>query len=218
MLNLLKIIYLLPLLTSCAGYKMVEKSNPLARYGIKKISVPMFLNQSTLAATSSSFTSEFISLLSSYPNLKARAGFQKDSDAVLIGIVQSNKRYSQTVINSQQRVVTTVAPNTLGNERSDFYIPATSQVKLRLKILLLLKPTEQELKLLRSKYAAKLRGNRKIIFSEVIEVTDTFNRETFDNEAGQVNFTQNYGVLNRSIKKMAKQAASTFEETILYAF
>lgn len=206
------------LLTSCAGYKAVERGNPLSQYGVKSVSIPMFLNKSSLAGAASSFTSSFITLMSSYPGLKVDTGFSKDNDAVLIGVVESQKTYSNTVVNAQQRTVSSVAPNSLGNKRNDFYVPATSRVELRVRVMLLKKPTQAELKLLRTKYATKLRGNRKIIFNEVITINDTFNREIFDDKAGQVNFTQNYGILHRSIEKLAKQAAVNFEESILYAF
>lgn len=205
-------------LTSCAGYKAVERGNPLSQYGVKSVSIPMFFNKSALAGAASSFTSSFITLMSSYPGLKVETGFSKDNDAVLIGVVESQKTYASTVVNAQQRTVSSVAPNSLGNKRNDFYVPATSRVELRVRIMLLKKPTEAELQLLRTKYASKLRGNRKIIFNEVVTVNDTFNREIFDDKAGQVNFTQNYGILHRSIEKLAKQAAVNFEESILYAF
>lgn len=212
------IIFCLNLLISCAGYKAVDRGNPLSQYGIKTVSVPMFLNQSTLAAVSGKFTSEFINLLSSYPGLVVQTGFHKNTDAVFIGVVESNKFYAQTVTNAQQRVASSVAQNSVGAGRNDFYIPATTNVNLRLRLMLLKKPTEEELTLLRSKYASKLKGNSKIIFNEVISVSETFNREVFDKEDGQINFTQNYGILNRSVEKMARKAAMNFEESVLYAF
>lgn len=212
------IIFCLSFLMSCAGYKAVDRGNPLSQYGIKTVSVPMFLNQSTLAAVSGKFTSEFINLMSSYPGLVVETGFNNNSDAVLIGVVESNKYYAQTVTNAQQRVASSAAQNNVGSNRNDFYIPATTNVNLRVRLMLLKKPTEEELALLRSKYASKLRGNTKIIFNEVISVSETFNREVFDKEEGQINFTQNYGILNKSIEKMARKAAMNFEESVLYAF
>lgn len=205
-------------ITSCAGYKAVERGNPLSQYGVKSVSIPMFYNKSSLAGAASSFTSSFITLMSSYPGLKVDTGFSKNNDAVLIGVVESQKTYTGTVVNAQQRTVSSVAPNSLGNKRNDFYVPATSRVELRVRLMLLKKPNQEELKLLRTKYASKLRGNRKIIFNEVVTVNSTFNREIFDDQAGKVNFTQNYGILHRSIDKLANQAAINFEESILYAF
>lgn len=205
-------------LTSCSGYKFSDRSNPLIEHNIRSLSIPMFLNQSSLSNTSAPFTKEFIKMMSSYNGLRVRSGFSKESDAVLLGIVKSQRSYADTVENNQLKVASQAATGSIGSSRQDFYIPSVSRVRLYLQIVILKNPTDEELKLLRSKFGSKLRGNRKIILNETINLTDIFNREIFDGKANQINTTQNVGGLNRVISSLALEASNDFRDIMLYAF
>ncbi|MGK0368122.1 MAG: hypothetical protein ACI9QD_001263, partial [Thermoproteota archaeon] len=134
------------------------------------------------------------------------------------GVITSEKTFAKTVKSSEIRIASSVAPNAIGNDRNDFYIPASSKVKLTLKIILLKKPTREELRLFRSKYRNKLFGNKKVIFNETIIVSSSFNREAYDNAGTDVNMTQNLGALSRTIDVLAAKARSSFREMVLYAF
>lgn len=218
MIKLLILLFNIVLFSSCAGYKWVSKENPFARYGIYSISVPMFLNQSNMPGVSSAFTAKSIHLFSEFDGLDVVAGFDKNSDAVLIGKIISAEKFADTVMNQEIRVANAVAPNEIGNKRGDFYVPAVSKIQLKVVFILVKEPTAEELKFFESKYADKLIEGKKIVFQETIDVADTFNREIFDSPASKVNYTQNREARRRTLDSMAQSSVNSLKDMILYAF
>lgn len=217
---MIKLVFILvfSLLCSCTGYRFRPLSNPFEQYGIKTVAIPMFLNKSPVPDTAGVFTDEITLLLSRYPGLKIKGANYENADAVLIGVIDSDRdKYTETVKTSGQKTTNSIAPKSL-NGRSDFYVPFANALNLKLNLILIKNPSFKEIDLSRTDLGPLLKGNPKIIFNEVVSVNGSFNRDMYDADGGKVNFTQNKGALNRTIKTMANNAANTFKDTVLYAF
>ena len=203
---------------SCSGYRFSQTSNPLAQYGVDSLSIPMFYNFSSLPETSSSFTRETYKLLSGFTGLKLKSGWSKDTDAVLIGIIRSPDSIAQTVKPSSLRVAESVAPKKINKERPEFYVPGASTLSLMLQVIVIKRPTSEELQLLQSDLGPQIPTSAKIIFNERFNLNAGYTREFFDEEAGSVAATQNAGALRRTKDTMGVQAAELIRDMILYAF
>lgn len=206
------------LLTSCAGYRFSQQDNPLSQYGIQSISIPSFYNYSTLPHVSAEFSREVFAMMMGFPSLKVTSGFDNSSDAVMIGIVKSSESLRETLRPQTLRVAQGSAPNAIGPNRKEFYIPGGTNVQLYLQLVVIKRPTEEELAIIHSSLGESVQGNDKVIFNEFIPVTGGFAREIFDNESVNVVGTQNKGAVQKSVKLMAEQAAQSVKEMILYAF
>lgn len=215
----MKFIVVLLLITACSGYRFNQQDNPLAQYGVKSLSVPMFYNYSNLPEVSGHFTKEIYRLLTSYSGLKLKSGYHQDTDAVLIGIINSPEKMIETEAPANLRVAQSRASDAIGDKREKFYIPGTSEVKLSLQIILIKKPTEEELTLLRSGLSDKIQLTSKVIFNETLPLRSQFTREVFDKNQGlEVTGTQNAGLQRKIVRNLAEQAALSVRDLILYAF
>lgn len=204
-------------LFSCAGYKYRNKQNPFAQFGIRSISVPMFYNHSNYPNVQSKFTREILNTMIDYKNLEVKPGFQT-ADAVVIGIVTSRdkKRESTrtTILNS---VEDSFGESAFENSREDMFIPRQRTINLQLRVLVLKQPSQEEILFLTSKMGETAISS-KIIFNEVINLSSTQTLKTLNDDAMKVLGTQNRGLTRQTITNMAKSAASSFKDKILYAF
>lgn len=212
------IFLILTLGISCSGYRFSQTTNPLAQYGIDSLSIPMFYNFSSLPETSSNFTRETYKLLSGFTGLKLNSGWSNSSDAVLIGIIRSPDTIAQTIKPSSLRVAESVAPTKIGEARPEFYVPGASTLSLMLQVIVIKRPTSEELQLLQSELGPQIPTSAKIIFNERFTLAGSYTREFFDEEAGSVAATQNAGALRRTKDTMGVQAAELIRDMILYAF
>ncbi len=203
------------LIASCAGYRLQGTDNPFQQYNINSIAIPMFYNQSTISGATPLFTKEIYRMISGFDNLKIKSA---GADATLIGILMSDERIIETIAPGAPRSVENIVDPAIAENRGEFYIPSNSTVNLALKIIVIKQPTEEEIKFLRSKASDQEFVSSKIIFSEKIDLTNTFTRELYNNESSSVIHTQNRGSLRKSLITMSKTAAETFREMILYAF
>lgn len=206
------------LLTGCSGYRYTQQENPLAQYGISSLSLPMFHNYSNQPELSQHFTREIYRLLSSYSGLRLRSGYHPNTDAVLIGIIKTPDKVAETLRPSNLRVAQERAGNAIGNNRQNFYIPGTSDLSLTLHVIVIKKPSEEELSLLRSGIGNKITLNSKLIFNVMIPLRGQYTREVFDNEPVNVIGTQNAGVQRKVVRSLAEQAALSVRDMILYAY
>jgi hypothetical protein len=205
-------------ITGCSGYRYSQQENPLAQYGIESLSVPMFHNYSNLPEVSNNFTREVYRLLIGYPGLKLKSGYHSDTDAVMIGIIKTPETYYESVTPMNFRVAQDRAKNNIGNSRQKFYIPGTSDVQLYLQIIVIKKPTEEELSLLRSGLGDKVKLTSRVIFNDTLALRSQYTREIFDDEAGSVTATQNAGIQRKIVRSLSEQAAVSVKDMILYAF
>jgi hypothetical protein len=204
--------------SSCSGYRYSQTSNPFQQYGVDSLAIPMFYNFSSLPEVSTSFTRETYKLLSGFTGLKLKSGWDKNADAVLIGIVRSQEKMNEVVDTQALRSAQGASPKAVGKSRPDFYVAGTTRVTLTLQVIVVKRPTPEELELLRSDLGAKIPAQGKILFNESFPITDAFNREIYDDEAVSVVGTQNAGVLRRTKDTLASRAAEQIRDMILYAF
>lgn len=214
---MLKFLILLSLF-GCSGYRFSQQENPLAQYGIQSLSVPMFYNYSNLGEIHTDFTRETYRLLTGFSGLKLDNGYNKSSDALLIGILKTPEKIAETIRASNLRLAQEKAKNAIGTKRENFYIPGTSDVQLYLHVIVIKKPTEEELALLKSGIGDQIKSTSKIIFNEYIPLRIQYTREVLDDAGVEVVGTQNAGVQRKILKTLAEQAAVNVRDMILYAF
>lgn len=178
----------------------------------------MFYNYSNLSEIHTDFTRETYRLLTGFSGLKLQSGYNKNSDALLIGIIKSPEKVAETIRASNLRVAQGKAGNAIGPTRENFYIPGTSNVDVYLHVIVIKKPTEEELALLKSGIGDQIKSTSKVIFNELIPLRISYNREVLDDEGVQVVGTQNFGVQRKVLKNLAEQAAVNVRDMILYAF
>lgn len=202
---------------SCADYRFQKLDNPFYQYGINSISIPMFYNQSNFSNVSPAFTKEVYKMLSGFKGLKAQTG-KNNSDATLIGIIESKDSLKESRTATDPRSVKNIADSDLGTQRGDFYVPSTNTLSMVLHVIVIKKPSLEEIKLLQSNLGKANFISSKIIFKESIPVSTSFTREILTGSSAVVNHSQNMGAQRKSIYTMAKTTAETFREMILYAF
>jgi hypothetical protein len=212
-------------LFGCSGYRFTQQENPLSQYGIQSLSVPMFYNYSNTPEVHVDFTRETYRMLTAFSGLKLNSGYNQTADALMIGIIKSPEKVSDTLKPTALRVAQTKTPEAIGNQRQKFYIPATTDVSLYLHVIVIKKPTEEELALLKSGIGDQIKSTSKVIFNEMIPLRMVYTREVLDvrensvqTNGTQVVATQNAGVQRKVLKNLAEQAAINVRDMILYAF
>jgi hypothetical protein len=177
----------------------------------------MFYNYSNLPNVNALVTQEIYQLMTEFNGLKI-VNSSSRADAVLIGIIKSGDSLKDTRTNKNYRVAKNTAPEAIGESRRNFSIPARTQLKLSLHVIVIKNPTATEIKILQSDLGPEVSVSPKIIFNQMMAINGDYTREVFDGELTDINFTQNKGAETRSLKNMAVSAANTFREMILYAF
>lgn len=215
---------LLLVLCGCSGYRFSQQENPLAQYGIQSLSVPMFYNYSNIPEVHADFTRETYRMLTAFSGLRLHSGYNKNSDAVFIGIVKSPERITDSLSPTSVRNAQNSAPGATKG-RQQFYTPATTNVILYLHVIVIKRPTEEELALLKSGIGDQIKSTSKIIFNELVPLRTVYTREILDltdngnvTNGTQVVATQNAGVQRKTLRSMAEQAATSVRDMILYAF
>lgn len=211
-------LILLFLLTACSGYRFSQQDNPLSQYGIQTLAVPMFYNYSNLPEVHADFTRETYRLLTGFSGLKLINGYKKNADAIMVGIIKSPEKLAETLRPSNLRVAQEKARDSIGTSRQNFYIPGTSDVQLYLQIIVIKKPTEEELALLKSGIGDQIKMTSKVVFNELIPLRIQYTREIMDGAGTQIVATQNRGVQRKILKNLSEQAANSVRDMILYAF
>ena len=214
----MKLLLVLIFISGCSGYRYTQQDNPLSQYGITSLSIPMFHNYSNQPEVSNNFTRETYRLLTEYRGLKLKSGYHPETDAILIGIIKSPEPVYETLTPNSFRVAQGTAGPVIGNKRQNFYIPGTTDVSLKLQIIVIKKPTEEELTLLKSGLGDKVILTSRVIFNDTIPLRTQYTREIFDNEEVSITATQNAGIQRKVIRTMAEQAAISVRDMILYAF
>ena len=166
-LNMLLALIITISLTSCSGYRIPNRTNPLEIYGIRSLAIPMFVNRSTLPNVAGPMTKEIKNLMMDFVDLKVRSSFDSHSDAVLVGIVSSPTHRKNTVKNANTQFTTGDLKTAIGS-RNDFYIPSQSIVSLSLRLILIKRPSLREIKLMKSSLNKYLKAHpkNKIIFKK----------------------------------------------------
>lgn len=208
-------------LMSCSGYHFSTNNNPLIGYDIKTIAVPMFINRSSLPQLAAPMTKEIILVLNDYNGLKVLSGDDQNADAVLIGILESRDHYNEVVTTTQTLFIEDDISPSIGN-RSPFYYPSQTTYNFSLRVILIKRPSAEELALFTSELGASIKVHPKIVLEDRINLTGSFSRvvgaTSTANAPGEVNFVKNKGIFDKSLQSTSYQAAQTFKQVILNAF
>ncbi len=215
------LLFPLVFLSSCGGYHFNTNSNPLLGYDIKSIAVPMFINRSVLPELAAPMTKEIMLVLNNYSGLKVLSGNNESADAVMIGIIESNDQLHAVVKTTQTLFTDNTIKTSVGN-RSPFYYPVQTSYNLNFRIIIIKRPSKEELELLTSDIGKYMKVNPKVVLMDQFSLSSTFSRvvgETVSSESpGSVNFVKNRGIMDKSIQEMSARAAQNFKQVVLNAF
>lgn len=215
------LLIIIPLFIGCSGYHFRNQNNPLEYLEIKSLAIPMFVNRSVLPTVNGPFTQEFSLLFSEYSGIKVKSANGNDTDAVLLGIVYSPVSRKETVTTINEKFTSGLLQPSMG-VRNPIYLPYTKQVHLKVRLVLIKKPSRELLEILSSENGELLKSHPKIIFDRMIDVTISYTGSLDVNESvddgGVLNFTKNHSFLSSNVKKMARIAANKFKEEMINAF
>ena len=208
-------------LASCAGYHFNTTNNPLIGYDIRSVAVPMFVNRSVIPELAAPLTREITYALNDYSGIRVYSGDSDKADAVLIGVIESRDHYNDVVKTTQTLFTDNTLKSSIG-DRSPFYYPVQSSYEFSLRIILIKRPSKEELELLTSDIGQYMKVNPKVVLMDTINVTGSFSRvvgeTTTPNAVGKTNFVKNRGIFEKSIQETAMNAAKTFKQVVLNAF
>ena len=208
-------------LASCAGYHFNTNNNPLIGYDIRSVAVPMFVNRSVIPELAAPMTKEIIFALNDYSGIKVFSGDHKNADAVLIGIIDSNNYYNEAVKTTQTLFTDNTIKESIG-DRSPFYFPVQTSYQFTLRIILIKRPSKEELELLTTDLGEYMKVNPKVVLMDTINITGSFSRvvgeTTTSNAVGKTNFVKNKGIFEKSLQETSMNAAKTFKQVVLNAF
>jgi hypothetical protein len=214
-------LFVLVFISGCAGYHFNTNNNPLIGYNIRSISVPMFINRSVVPNLSGPMTREIVMALKDFSGLKVTNGITGESDAVLIGIVDSAQHLEEVVQNSSTAITEGNILNSIGN-RQKFYYPSASSYQLRLRIILIKRPSAEEIEFLSKNTLGLTKLHPKVVLEDEIPLSGSFTRVVADNltpnSGGEVNFVKNKGLFEKSLQDACVQTAKNFKQVVLNAF
>lgn len=181
----------------------------------------MFVNRSVLPQLAAPMTREITLALSDYTGLKVLSGDNENADAILIGIIESKDHYNEVVTTSQTLFTEGDIESSIGN-RSPFYYPVQTTYNFSLRLILIKRPTKEELALFTSEMARGHLVHPKVVLEDTISLSGNFSRVAAPTDTpsaeGEVNFVKNKGIFEKSLQDTSYQAAQTFKQVVLNAF
>lgn len=221
LLPLALVIILSFALTSCAGYRVNKETNPFRLYGVESVSIPIFINRTSLPTISGLMTKEIRLMLSQFPELKLSASEDQNTDAVLVGIVESPQYLRETIRTEGTNFISDEQAQSIGS-RPSFYLPIVGRLNVNLTLVLIKRPTQTELELLNSEFMPYLSRHPKVVFTEQITLSRSFSRSIEPNlgpdDGGVVNATRNKKIVDGQFQLLAHEAALQFKQVVLNAF
>ena len=168
------------LLSSCAGYKFKRKTNPFLSQGIRSIAIPTFVNKTSLPVVAQAYTNAVHDVLSSYPDLKVNSGDIDNEDAIVLGII-TNKHgkkleYTSSTLMTEEQI-------TEIGDRNAFYLPTAAEYSLYVQLIILKKPTREEIDFFVNYFKFSKSAFPRTIFSKTFEVGGSF---SINNEIGNI--------------------------------
>lgn len=181
----------------------------------------MFINRSVLSQLTAPMTKEIMMALNDYSGLKVMSSNTETADAVLIGIIESKDHYNDVVQTTQTQFTSGEVLQSIG-KRSPFYYPTQTYYAFSVRLILIKRPTADELKLFSSELGSMIKVHPKIVLRDSLNLSGTFSRvasQTYTAAApGEVNFVKNKGIFEKSLQDTSYQAAQMFRQVILNAF
>ena len=206
-MNFFKFSFLALFLFSCAGYRVQPGNNPFAQYNIERLSVPMFVNKTTIAGISGTFTSKFVLFLSRFSGLSVTSGESDSSDAELLGILESPVSLRETVAVDSSQFTTEALEESIGG-RAKLYVPRSSRLNLVLRLMLIRRSNAD--------------GMKKVVFDRRFNLTMRFGRiiaDTINSDSGgTVNYTKNRTSLYDTVDQLAQVSVNRFRDLIINVF
>jgi hypothetical protein len=208
--------------SACSGYHFNTNNNPLIGYDIKTVTVPMFINRTVIPQLAAPMTREITLALNDYSGLKVMSADPDKADAVLIGVIESKDHYNEVVRTTQTLFTEKDVLKSIGN-RTPFYYPVQTTYDFVLRIILIKRPSKEELELFTSDLGAKMLAHPKVVLMDTINLSGNFSRVAAPTDknsslAGEVNFVKNKGIFEKSLQDTCYQAAQNFRQVILNAF
>ncbi len=208
-------------LSSCSGYNFHYQENPFASHGIKTVAIPAFLNKSLVPNISALMTERISTVFSQETPIKIYSGNSDRADATLIGIITSSDRRNDFYKTDTTTLIGKEFSPEL-SKRREFYAPSVTSYELTLSLILIKRPTQEDLKLIDSDYRKYLDKHPRVIFSTSQTLSGSYTRVLNPSDSpdggGAVNSTKNKEVFNKSLDSLATDAATNFKETVLNAF
>lgn len=215
------------ILASCSGYHFKKVDNPFGDFEIKTLQIPMFINRSIFPSLNSYLTQEITNVLGLYPGLKI-VGPNTDSDAVLIGIIESKRNTGLAIRPNGTDPTAGELKATMGKNRQDFYYNTNSILYFKLRLILIKNPTANELAFFTGpvvdEAGIKL-IHPKIIFNQVLSGEEGFARENkpiylsdLKNSSGDINFVKTLGNMEAGLRGATQAVGESFRQVILHVF
>lgn len=181
----------------------------------------MFINRSVIPQLAAPMTKEITFALNDYSGLKVISGDTSNADAVLIGIIESKDHYNEVVSTTQNLFTDGDVLKSIGS-RTPFYYPVQTAYRFSLRIILIKRPSKEELELFTSELGSKIVLHPKVVLQDRIDLSGTFARVASPTSTalapGEVNFVKNKGIFEKSLQDTCYQAAQSFKQVILNAF
>lgn len=209
------------LISSCSGYKVKNRTNPWKQYNISHVTIPLFINETLFPGMNTAITANIIEELGHFTGLKVSSGESNKADALLLGVITGNNHLREALPTIEKKYLGEDYSESLGTRRG-IYTPRRQTYQVTVRLILIKNPTTFDRVLLKSRYKKHLIPSSKVIFNQVLTISQAITRNIWNRKnvdsGGVVNFTQNEGIIRRSYSYIGKEVSRQFKELILYAF
>lgn len=207
------IIYILVqfIFIGCSGYSVSYAKNPFSRFGIKSVSIPMFVNHTVVPDISSKFTKEMVLLLSNYRDLKILNGENVNADGILIGILSSADDLKGTFVTTEEK---TLSGSDIGSRR-EFKVPSKISYSIKLTVFLIKDPLYKHKEIFNEKIVSIISKHPDVVLTGEASFSQTYDVEL---NAESFNFVRTKGTFDKTLDTMAQNAAIHMDQVVFNAF
>jgi hypothetical protein len=157
-------------------------------------------------------------LLSTYPELSISMTPSDKVDAVLVGIVSSDNRYTESI----RTTATNFQNGTTIGKRAGLYVPTASQFQIQVRIILIKNPSFADMELLKSDLGVYMERHPDVVFARSFGYTGAFNRAAQATDSpdsgGIVNYTNTRRFFDQNLETLAQNHARELEELVINVF
>ncbi|MGI4991723.1 hypothetical protein ACRXCV_03800 [Halobacteriovorax sp. GFR7] len=209
------------LLSSCAGYRFSDSSNPFEAQGVHSVTVFVVKNHTGITGLSQIYTDQIVETLSSFSNLRVRTGKNYRSDAILLAEITSKKIAGKEVREQGDTLMSDDQKNQLGGNRNAFYLSTEGAYDFEVEVSVFKKPNFEEIKFYESFYKLDHSQFPRSIFSKKFSINSSY---IIENTVGGIDSSaplrsvKNRGTFKKSLADDAKDFGEDFREVLLYAF
>jgi hypothetical protein len=199
-------------LSSCAGYNFRLQSNPFSSQGIRSVAIPMFINKTSLPHVTAAYTKSVHDVLSSYPDLKVNAGDIENEDAVVLGIISSKRELNKEIEYTSSTLMSDEQIDEIG-DRNAFYVPTVGEYDLKVQIVILKRPTKEEIDFFVNYFKFSKTSFPRTVFSKEFAINGTY---SINNDVGGANTSAPLrGTITRgNLVKSLSDSSNTFADEL----